>query len=300
MRPWDRAQTSRAIALCRDHIKQRGHQAGFCQKLLGQLLIEERAWREAEQVYRSVLQVRPLEWAKIGMAQVKQLAGELTTAERWFRDLTQSNPMCLKAYDGLAEVYQALHDDRNLQAVLEQAVEISPLALLRQQSLAYAARANHDYTVAVKSFRRVIRLAEFSVYRSPQQSLDYARTALVLDANNLQSDYCRDATEKLALIAVPAQPTDVRVQSLLLQTQLCSRQQDLTQAKQHFRNAEKLLAEGAEAVPSFAVQLERVHALRSVGQAEASEQMLAQLCEQCQHDEDKLQRLGRFIGRAAQ
>merc|ERR1711916_77 len=97
-------------------------------------------------------------------------------------------------YDGLAEVYRGLEDDLNLQHTLQDAVSVSPLALLRQQELAKTAEENSDYVTASKAYRRVVRLAENSVYRSVEQNLDYARATIRADEQDskVSADLGRD------------------------------------------------------------------------------------------------------------
>jgi len=294
----DRADKEKAIAVCQDHIHARGHQSAFCQKYLGQMLIETGDLDEAELVYRSVLEVRPLEWAKIGMACVKHKRGDLNTAERWFRELIASNPLCLKAYDGLADVYQSLDDDSNLQQVLEDAVSISPLALLRQESLAKAATKNCDFETAARAYRRVIRLADYSVYQTPEQNLSYARAALRLSEQNSQAalEFGRDAIGKLWPLPSVLPGQDIHLQSLLLQTQLYVQQKDQRQADKQFAETFNIIENEAEKPLSFDVEVEMVKTLRSVGQPTQANDKLLALCEQYHNDEAKLEVLDNLLG----
>lgn len=293
----DRSDFNRAIAVCQDYIASRGHQTAFCQKYLGKLLIETNALREAEAVYRSVLEVRPLEWAKIGMAQVKQKRGDCNTAERWFRELITANPLCLKAYDGLADVYTDLDDEISLQKVLEQAVTVSPLALLRQEKLAVTATNNSDFFTAARAYRKVIRLADFSVYKSSQHNLEYARTALRLTDSDAKSamEFGRDAIQKLSALDTDLDGSSVHLQSLLLKTQLFIQQQDRNRAEQQFEATCHEIDKQSEAELAFDVEVEMVKTMRCIGQQQQADKLLLELCDSYRDDEPRLEVLDSLL-----
>ena len=292
----DREDNSTAIEVCRQHISSGGYQSSLCQKYLGQLLIEESDLDGAEQLYASVLEVRPLEWAKIGMALVKQKRGELPTAERWFREIVNSNPLCLKAYDGLANVYRQLEDDENLQQALSDAVNVSPLALLRQQDLAKVASDNFDFVTAAKASRRVVRLAENSVYKSPDQNLDYARAALRAQEQDpkLASDLYRDALRKLDELDGDYIAEDQMVQSKLLQCQIYKQQKNEPNAQKCLTESNELLAQDSDA-SSFEVEVEMVRTLTALGDKGEANTMLEQMCERYKNDQDKLEVLDSLL-----
>lgn len=296
-RALDQSNVEAAISVCREHISSRGHQSSFCQKYLGQLLLDKNELDEAESVYRSVLEVRPLEWAKIGMAQVKSRRGEAHTAERWFRELINGNPLCLKAYDGLAEVYESLDDEVNLQKVLEEAVNVSPLALLRQQKLAKAAANNGDFDTASRAYRRVIRLADHSVYKSADQNLDYARAVVCLaeQKSNLAADFTRDSIQKLSSTSSKENQLDVRLQSLMLQTQLFMQQKDEQKAIKRYSEASKIIDQEVETPLLFNVEVERVKTLRCLGRKLESDKLLLELCDNYKNDEPKLEVLDNLL-----
>ncbi|BFM07567.1 response regulator [Halioxenophilus aromaticivorans] len=287
----DNHDTAAAISACRDHIRRRGYQSGFCQKYLANLLLEAGDLGAAEQVYRSVLQVRPLEWARLGMAKIRHLQGDLDMAKRWFQDLITVNPLNLKAYDGLADVLASNNDGRQVQATLQSAVSISPLALLRQERLADTAVRNQDFAVAVKALRRVIRLAEHSVYKTPQQNLNYARSALSLNEQLPSPEALKDAVSKLKFLEAPSLEQSIALQSKLLQAQLMLRSQDVVRGEQMFHEACAQVQQTPLCALPFEVAFETIKAQRCFGKQQEAEELLQALCEQHKNDQEKLEQL---------
>ncbi|WP_317929288.1 response regulator [Halioxenophilus sp. WMMB6] len=292
----DKREIPAAIAVCRQHIEARGHQSSLCQKHLGQLLLQMGELDQAELVYQSVLEVRPLEWAKLGMAQIKCLRGDLNTAERWYRELITANPLCLRAYDGLAEVYKELQDDENLQKVLQDAVAVSPLALLRQEQLAEIATSNCDFATSARAYRRVVRLADQSVYKSPEQNLAFARATLRLEEQDSKAavELGRDALKKLVDLEADILDEDLQLQAQLLQTQLYLQQKDSSRAELSFEACQEMIDQATDSL-SFEVEVEMVKTLRAISKEAEAKEKLDSLCSKYEDDEEKLEVLDSLL-----
>ena len=127
-RALDNGQMEMAMGICRQKISVGSRYTARCQRLLGQLYLQAGRYEMAEQVFCKVLEVRSLDWAPLGLAQVKSAQGEVETATQWLLDIIATNPLCMQAYDALAETYRKLGDSEHEQSVLEKAVEISPMA----------------------------------------------------------------------------------------------------------------------------------------------------------------------------
>lgn len=63
-------------------------------------------WEKAEQSFRGALKVKEDEDALLGLAKVLIQKGDSVGAGRYYLDATRLNPDCLKAYLGLAGIYQ--------------------------------------------------------------------------------------------------------------------------------------------------------------------------------------------------
>src|SRR5690625_8049617 len=78
-----------AIGLCRQHIDANTRYAGMCQKLLGNLYCQRGDYAQAEEVYQTVLAQRSLDWALVGMAEVKR-SEERRVGKEWRRERSKS------------------------------------------------------------------------------------------------------------------------------------------------------------------------------------------------------------------
>src|SRR5690606_19638708 len=113
---------------------------------------------------REVLEMRQLDWAQVGMARVKKMQGDMLSAQQWLEEAMVSSPMAMKAYDLQADIYREQEAYDRLQNILEKAVDISPLSILRQQHLGEVALRNNDVVTATHAYRRTIKLGENSCY----------------------------------------------------------------------------------------------------------------------------------------
>ena len=153
------------------------------QKLLGELFLEQGEYKKAEKLYTKALEVRQLDWARLGLAKVKQKLGELDTAEKWLGQIVEENPLFLPAYDTLADNWDEKGETDQSQKVMEQAIQISPIAILRQKRLATIAQINGDQQSAVNALRKAVKLGRLSCYGAVEDSVNFAQ--LVLHAENI-------------------------------------------------------------------------------------------------------------------
>lgn len=297
----DERQPDKAIELCKSAIASGGRNATSCQKMLGQLYQDTHQLTEAEEVYTKVLEVRPLDWAKIGLAQVKHAQGDSEQARTWLKEIIASNPLAMKAYDSLAETLQSEDQSRELQEVLEQAVKVSPAALLRQQQLAKTAERNHDMLSSAKAYKRSVRLGENSVYDDPNNHLNYARTSMALTSedDNLGRDLSRDALRSINQLERKQQgTTELSVQCKLIEAQLHHTLGDTNRAEATLTEAKDLLDENPS-LQQVDVQLDQVQALKTLGKKQEAQALLDELIEQYAEEQMVMDRIDRILDEPA-
>ncbi len=149
--------------------------AGTAQKMLGELYINEGELDRAEQLYQSVLEIRQLDWARLGLARVKQARGELDVANRWLERIVKDSPLFLPAYDVLARNWEERGERENVQSAVQRAVNISPMSILRQKQLSEVARQNNDLETAIQAVRRTVKLGELSCHGNAENHFNLAR-----------------------------------------------------------------------------------------------------------------------------
>lgn len=99
---------------------------------------------EAERLYEKIIALRPLPWARMGLAKSMFLRGKLDEAERMLTSLSEEAPDYLSAYDLLARIQGALDRPLDAQHTLQRAVDRSPNTLPRLKNLGEVALANGE------------------------------------------------------------------------------------------------------------------------------------------------------------
>lgn len=280
-----------AVALCRDHIADNGRYSGSCQKILGQLLLELNRLDEAESLYRDILELRQLDWAMLGMAQVKRQQGDSLSAQQWLEEIIQLNPLCLKAYDVLTEILAERGDHQSQQRWLQQVVDISPLAILRQQSLGAVALKNNDLAVSANAYRRAVKLGENSCHDAQEAHSNFARASIQLAKLDKQAakPLVRDALK--ALDEMPdkfGKTADNRIEAYLLEAQLQQVTGEERRGREALAAAQKLMA--SEDTP-LKMQIELAKTFRELGETATCEKLTAQLLADYAGQEAELQQI---------
>lgn len=296
-RALDAGQTDLAEDLCRQKIDIGSRYASICQKLLGQLYLNNHAFDRAEDIYREVLEARQLDWAQVGMARVKFGQGDELTAIQWLKDILQSNPLCMPAYDALVACYGAQDDQEALQGVLQQAVNISPIAILRQQQLAQVAAENSDYAIAAEAYRRTVKLGEHSCHDDIANHLGFGRSTAALFKEDVRVAKSL-ATEAIAVLENTRSRFDQSVeedlQAKFIESQLFVGQGNEHQAQQVLQEAVAKV-EQLGAIADLNTELDYVQALIASGEQRKADQLLESLVQRYQEDQVALTRIDRLL-----
>ena len=282
-----------AVRLCEAEIAAGSRHASSCQKMLGGMLLQVGDVEKAENVYRHILDIRQLDWAMLGMAHAKKLQGDSLSAQQWLEDIIQFNPLCLKAYDVLAAVMAERGDYQGQQSILQKAVEISPLSILRQQELGDVAFRNNDLLGAADAYRKAVKLGENSCHDNIKFHENFAHSAIQLAKldKNMAVSVVRDALRVIADIPLRFGKTNsVKINALLLESQLCVALGEARRAEEAMQNAQKIIDADASAV-TLDTRIEWVRTLRELGNRSASEKIIAELLSEYQNDEEQLQKI---------
>lgn len=282
-----------AIAECKELIANGSRYTNSCQKILAQLYLDSNDVAAAEAIYRSVLDVRELEWAQLGMIKTKIAQHDLLGAQQWLENILQANPVCMKAYDLQAEVYKLQGDFEGLQNILQKATEISPLSILRQQSLGDIAQQNNDLVTATNALRRAVKLGEHSCFDKMETHSQFAQTTIDLFSidKELAKPLVREAITCIGNLEENFGKSNLRkVESLLLESQLQVCNGDQRRAQEALASAQSVLGNSTDDA-ALDVQIEMVRALRLLGKTDDAQLQLNDLLQRYANSEDKLQRL---------
>jgi CheY-like chemotaxis protein len=282
-----------AIEACKELIAKGSRYTNNCQKILAQLYLDNNEIAAAEAIYRSVLDVRELEWAQIGMVKTKIAQNDLLGAQQWVENILQSNPMCMKAYDLQAEVFKLQNNAENLQNILQKATDISPLSILRQQSLGEVAQQNNDLVTATNALKRAVKLGEHSCFDKESIHAQFAQATIDLFSidKELAKPLVRDAIACVNSLEENFGKSNFRkVESLLLESQLQVCSGDQRRAQEALSAAQSALGNTKEET-ALDVQIEMVRALRMLGKTNEAQEHLNELLQRYAGSEDKLQKL---------
>jgi CheY-like chemotaxis protein len=282
-----------AIAVCKREISTRDRYRNHCQKILGRLLLESERFAEAERLYRDILDVRQLDWAMLGMATVKKLQGNSLSAQQWLEEIIQFNPLCLKAYDLLADILSERGDYHAQQAVLQKVLELSPLSILRQQAMGDVALKNNDVLSAVGAFRKAVKLGENSCHDSLNVLLNFSRATIQLAKidKNLARPVMRDALKSVAELPERfGKNSDNRANAYLLEAQLHISSGEEPKSKEIILAATKLIEKNEKFI-SLSTKIEWVNTLRAQGNHVDADRITGELLKKYASNEDALQKI---------
>lgn len=292
----DADDSRRAIALLIDLSLNDNRHARAAQKILGELFISEGELNKAEKLYTKALETRPVDWARLGLARVKHLKGELDTAGDWLEKIVQENPLYLPAYDMLASNWEQQGHNQQVQATVQRSVSISPKSILRHKRLAQVAERNGDYVTALQALRSTVRLGELSCHASADDNFNFARVASTTLEQKLHpaEPLMKEAVEVInsARSRFPLSRDEITRADLLAA-------RVFAQAGRH--ESAKPLVDAAEAsvrrdteVP-LDVNIERILALQSLGEHEQAEALLHELLQKYAYDQQALEKLDALL-----
>lgn len=282
-----------AIAACKELISSGSRYTNSCQKILAQLYLDENNIAAAENIYRNVLEIRELEWAQLGMVKTKLAQHDLLGAQQWLENILQANPMCMKAYDLQADLFKLQNDTEGLQNILQKATDISPLSILRQQSLGEVAQQNNDLVTATNALKRAVKLGENSCFDKASIHAQFAQSTIDLFSidKDLAKPFVREALSCVNdLEGKFGKAAFRKVESLLLESQLQVCNGDQRRAQDALTAAQMALGDSKDDA-ALDVQIEMIRALRLLNRDNEARNYLAELLQRHANDEEKLQKL---------
>lgn len=178
-------------------------------------------------------------------------------------------------YDGLAAVLAARGESKQAQGVLEDAVNLSPLAIRRQMLLGKLALENEDFGNASKAYRQAMEQGRNSRFKSPESCLGMAQ-ALIAEAGEDALDKRAQADINQAMGELDkhyGEDKALQVRATLMQAKTLAKSGEPARAA---KLAEQAVARMAELPQFFSADAALLMAgqLRELGQAAASDALL--------------------------
>ncbi|MCR6651464.1 MAG: response regulator [Cellvibrionaceae bacterium] len=278
-------------------VEQRGRHTSLAQKLLGEILLQQRRYQEAESLYQEVLAGgRRLDWAVLGLAKVHYAQGDIAGAKQELSELIDESRLFLPAHDEIANILEQERDFDALQVSVEKAVELCPRSILRQRRLAQVAENNGDVGRTLRAAVDAMKLGEFSCHQDTSDALRFLNAA----ANSLEHNIEVEKVDVLdeskrcldKLMSTKRMDVNQELHARLLMARVEALSGRVEDAKQTLRDQNGLLKESTG--KNVDMDLAYVAYLNSIGQlteAGAHLKTMAQLYEKDPASMEKLDKL---------
>lgn len=165
------------IPACNEIIAAKDKYLLDAMRIKGNALIVTHRYEEAVEFYQGLLQMRPMPWAKLGLAKALRGNGDPQHAIRTLNEIVAETPQFLAAYDVLGILHGETGDTEGALSILDRACEISPNALTRHRAIADIAEKAADFGRIEKAMSTVVEKTR----NSPLRDLnDYAKLGAAL------------------------------------------------------------------------------------------------------------------------
>jgi tetratricopeptide (TPR) repeat protein len=134
--------------------------------------------KEAEPIYNALYESKAIAWARLGLAKTLFMQERFEEAERMLEALVTNNKKFVDAYDWLAKTHEAMGNLEKSQAVLSNAVSVSPHAVRRLRKLGEVAMETGDTATAEKVLKQVVSKVKYSEFRDPEDHVKLVKTLI--------------------------------------------------------------------------------------------------------------------------
>lgn len=188
----DKARWAEVITECDTLIASGDRYKADAMRIRGQALLACGRNEEAQVFYQKVLDIRPMPWARLGLARALKAQGELEESKHNLLELIKEAPQLLAAYDLLSRVQIAQGEAEAALETLDKACVIAPDSLPRLRAIAKVAERQADFGRVKTALHRVVKKTQNSPLRDTgdvaQLSNAYAETGEPEVAINLIQD----------------------------------------------------------------------------------------------------------------
>lgn len=152
----------------------------------------------AEPLYVELYELRAVAWARLGLAKTLFMQNKFAESEEMLLALVAENNKFMDAHDWLAKAHEANGKFSEAQAVLQNAVTISPNALQRLRKLGELAMETGDVGTAEKAFQQVVTKARYSEFRDPEDHVRLVNTLVNKGETSQAATIIRDLDRSLS------------------------------------------------------------------------------------------------------
>jgi tetratricopeptide (TPR) repeat protein len=139
-------------------------------KIKGSALMRDDKVQQAVDLYRETLAMRPLGWAKLGLARALARLDQNVEAQQLVREIIEETPLYMAAYDFLGKLLAEADDKNGALEILQKARELSPGTMSRIREYCSLAVHTGQMELAENVMRDTLHRHKYSPVR---QANDY-------------------------------------------------------------------------------------------------------------------------------
>ncbi|MCB1901329.1 response regulator [Cognatazoarcus halotolerans] len=174
----ERQDTPTAIACCHEgRTRYPQWQLDFM-RLEAELHIAVGEAVQAEQLYKRILELRAVPWARLGLAKSLFAQKRFSECEQILESLVSESDQFIDAYELLARAREAAGQLDEARDILAKAHTRSPYRVSRTRKLGELSLELGDPIQAEEKFSEVVRLAKYSDFRNPEDHVQLAAAQL--------------------------------------------------------------------------------------------------------------------------
>lgn len=233
----------RAIILCDEKLKSGvGHAGDLIRMKIG-LMITAGERKSAKDLVERILAQRDVPWAKVDLAKIFYMEGDLDRAGDLLVQVTEQNRTYMGAYDLLAKILEEKGELAEAQSVLVCSIDLSPNSATRQRTLGEIAHKLGDLDLAERAFRKTIALTENSILKAPAAYIGLAKVCT--EKNNPA-----EAMRVLGEVQKTFDTTESTIQAKVVEGTVYSNNRDLKAAAQVAKEVASLAKVAATTLPA--------------------------------------------------
>jgi tetratricopeptide (TPR) repeat protein len=162
---YDRKDWARTLEECDRIIAEKNKYFLYACKIRGAMLLKLNRAQDAAAHYREMLAIKPLPWARLGLAKACNLLGDNQQAEALVREVLQDTPQFTVAYDFLGDMLTQKGAKEDALQVLQKARAISPGTMSRIRHIGTLAVQTGRYDVAEQIMQEALQQHKYSPVR---------------------------------------------------------------------------------------------------------------------------------------
>lgn len=247
----DRNQHDEAIKLCEELLKRKNPIKLKLLRILAKELLKTKRFSQAQKIYQKIMDIKPMNWASLGLATCEYHLGKLDRAAYMLEDTIKQYPLYAQAYDLLAKIYSKKEKYGEAVDYLVKAAKKSPRSVLRQMDLGKLAYERGYFKIAEQAYQQALAMGKYSCYVDVATFKNYVKTLQqkIVDENTRESNNATaDALKATAAMKLRFQNEEgVGFDAEVLDAGTFVRRGHSEQAENSANNAENIIADSAKA-----------------------------------------------------